>query len=388
MLECLGLPPPPPHWVPDAHTLCCSACGTTFGLLLRKHHCRCCGSVYCQSCSSRSTSLPGWGIEQSVRVCEECYIFEAKQLPMLLAGDLFWKPASWTGLRYGRYLRLSADQSTLVRATWRDEDSAERRAEEALPLARLTCVSIAPDGHCLELHNDGAEVLVFEAEAMQAAAWASALARIIAILKQRHSYERLYGGTAGTAIVSPCPVAVLAPQIHRFIELRQARLTEAQQARLRARSSRQRSDSDDGDGRSSGFGGIGGGDGSGRSSGGGSGGDSGGGGGGGGSGSGSGRPSATRINGFHELTTGASGLNGHHSGGGQGTSGHAYINGGVPSNGPYSLGALSSPASSQWPPRPGSNSSSYSSSSGGKLSPEKGAMVKSCELLDTWGAAA
>ncbi|KAI5698209.1 hypothetical protein M8J76_003565 [Diaphorina citri] len=59
-----------PEWM-DGDT--CHRCRTTFSLVQRKHHCRACGQVFCQLCSSKSTSLPKFGIEKEVRVCEDCH---------------------------------------------------------------------------------------------------------------------------------------------------------------------------------------------------------------------------------------------------------------------------------------------------------------------------
>lgn len=38
-----------------------------------QHHCRACGQVFCGHCSSKSSTLPKFGIEKEVRVCEACY---------------------------------------------------------------------------------------------------------------------------------------------------------------------------------------------------------------------------------------------------------------------------------------------------------------------------
>ncbi|XP_066140552.1 hepatocyte growth factor-regulated tyrosine kinase substrate isoform X1 [Euwallacea fornicatus] len=59
-----------PDWL-DGDT--CHRCRTAFGLVQRKHHCRNCGQVFCGQCSSKSTTLPKFGIEKEVRVCETCY---------------------------------------------------------------------------------------------------------------------------------------------------------------------------------------------------------------------------------------------------------------------------------------------------------------------------
>lgn len=40
---------------------------------LSQHHCRACGQIFCGKCSSRSSTIPKFGIEKEVRVCEPCY---------------------------------------------------------------------------------------------------------------------------------------------------------------------------------------------------------------------------------------------------------------------------------------------------------------------------
>ncbi|XP_014476437.1 PREDICTED: hepatocyte growth factor-regulated tyrosine kinase substrate [Dinoponera quadriceps] len=51
----------------------CHRCRIAFGLVQRKHHCRACGQVFCGQCSSKHSTLPKFGIEKEVRVCEACY---------------------------------------------------------------------------------------------------------------------------------------------------------------------------------------------------------------------------------------------------------------------------------------------------------------------------
>ncbi|XP_029045385.1 hepatocyte growth factor-regulated tyrosine kinase substrate isoform X1 [Osmia bicornis bicornis] len=59
-----------PPWV-DGDV--CHRCRVSFNLVQRKHHCRACGQVFCNQCSSKTCTLPKFGFEKEVRVCEACY---------------------------------------------------------------------------------------------------------------------------------------------------------------------------------------------------------------------------------------------------------------------------------------------------------------------------
>ena len=79
------------------------------------------------------------------------------------------------------------------------------------------------------------EKLTFEGRPEVVSAWTAALSRLIAIVKQRRSYETLYGGTA-QAPFSPRSRVVQNPRVRALLVMRQDKLLDAQQMRLLRRS--------------------------------------------------------------------------------------------------------------------------------------------------------
>lgn len=58
-------------WADDSEVDDCNGCQKGFNLTVRKHHCRNCGQIFCNECSSRTTAVGN--SRKPVRVCEPCY---------------------------------------------------------------------------------------------------------------------------------------------------------------------------------------------------------------------------------------------------------------------------------------------------------------------------
>ncbi|XP_041650620.1 FYVE, RhoGEF and PH domain-containing protein 6-like [Cheilinus undulatus] len=67
-----------PIWIPDPRTTMCMICTCEFTLTWRRHHCRACGKVVCQSCSSNKHCLE-YLKNQLARVCDQCFIVLQQQ---------------------------------------------------------------------------------------------------------------------------------------------------------------------------------------------------------------------------------------------------------------------------------------------------------------------
>ena len=80
-LSHLFQPPPPPflaspikdgkqdlkrYWMPDSACRECSECGTKFNLIVRRHHCRICGRIFCNACCS--LTIPAMKLRPDLQV--------------------------------------------------------------------------------------------------------------------------------------------------------------------------------------------------------------------------------------------------------------------------------------------------------------------------------
>ncbi|XP_075065514.1 FYVE, RhoGEF and PH domain-containing protein 6 isoform X2 [Mixophyes fleayi] len=61
-----------PIWIPDGRATMCMICTSEFTLTWRRHHCRACGKIVCQACSTNKHSLE-YLKNHLARVCDHCF---------------------------------------------------------------------------------------------------------------------------------------------------------------------------------------------------------------------------------------------------------------------------------------------------------------------------
>ncbi|XP_015211765.1 hepatocyte growth factor-regulated tyrosine kinase substrate isoform X1 [Lepisosteus oculatus] len=115
-----------PDWV-DAEE--CHRCRVQFGVVTRKHHCRACGQIFCGKCSSKYSTIPKFGIEKEVRVCEPCFELLNKKVEGKASGTSELPPEYLTS-------PLSQQSQVVVEGSLPPKrDEAALQEEEELQLA-------------------------------------------------------------------------------------------------------------------------------------------------------------------------------------------------------------------------------------------------------------
>lgn len=90
------------YWVDDTKVRACYECETQFSLLVRRHHCRICGRIFCGKCTRHIVQTAGETEEEArLRVCNYCKYSGAScdTLMRLILGHTTWLTSHWLFLR-------------------------------------------------------------------------------------------------------------------------------------------------------------------------------------------------------------------------------------------------------------------------------------------------
>eukprot|EP01104_Vermistella_antarctica_P016193 TRINITY_DN5481_c0_g1_i1.p1 TRINITY_DN5481_c0_g1~~TRINITY_DN5481_c0_g1_i1.p1 ORF type:complete len:577 (+),score=70.41 TRINITY_DN5481_c0_g1_i1:329-2059(+) len=67
-----------PAWISDSKATACFRCSLDFKMTRRRHHCRLCGGVFCNNCSSHVLHLEALNLAGAQRVCQSCFVIATR----------------------------------------------------------------------------------------------------------------------------------------------------------------------------------------------------------------------------------------------------------------------------------------------------------------------
>eukprot|EP01126_Amoeba_proteus_P000360 TRINITY_DN10110_c0_g1_i5.p2 TRINITY_DN10110_c0_g1~~TRINITY_DN10110_c0_g1_i5.p2 ORF type:complete len:104 (-),score=19.82 TRINITY_DN10110_c0_g1_i5:632-943(-) len=80
----------PSHWLEDSTVTKCPSCTVEFDFFERRHHCRLCGGIFCDTCSSWRAPIQEQASEAE-RVCKECIGVLKGGPPKMIS---YWLPSN------------------------------------------------------------------------------------------------------------------------------------------------------------------------------------------------------------------------------------------------------------------------------------------------------
>lgn len=120
-------------WVPDQSANVCMLCQKTkFTALIRKHHCRRCGSVVCGNCSTKRFLMPHIS-QKPVRVCDQCY--DKMSSGAVNPDDPITKPKTQAKVQQdsGALSRKDSEKLTESGSSAEESDGGEDNSEDVQP---------------------------------------------------------------------------------------------------------------------------------------------------------------------------------------------------------------------------------------------------------------
>ncbi|XP_072896254.1 zinc finger FYVE domain-containing protein 26 isoform X1 [Hemitrygon akajei] len=144
-------PPTKKDWVPDSKAMyCLVCCKERFTMFNRRHHCRRCGRVVCQSCSTNRMEIKSCR-EKPVRVCDQCYnYYHTRGIERLDEGEAGATSCAESGSELPIAVQMPKVTETHWNLTLNEDENENERSEfsyEQAPSASL-CIAI------LNLHSN------------------------------------------------------------------------------------------------------------------------------------------------------------------------------------------------------------------------------------------
>lgn len=121
------------HWVDDGSSVSCSSCRNHFTFFNRRHHCRNCGYLFCNACSTHRAPVRSRGWMSATRVCDGCFEHGIDTVP-----DKRTKSA----IAIQAVFRGYYDRRTLM--VEKKEQSTRRTTAATPPAASLAIVAMNP----------------------------------------------------------------------------------------------------------------------------------------------------------------------------------------------------------------------------------------------------
>lgn len=135
------------RWAADEASKSCKTCGFEFGLVIRRHHCRHCGKVFCHGCTKGKKRIGKFGFFSPVRVCQKCEEHLTSSENLLSATNCCDLPMVEKFVRYNKNdIRHLTDCFPALAIAVRNGDCAiarvllDAKADPNQPIAVPNCV--------------------------------------------------------------------------------------------------------------------------------------------------------------------------------------------------------------------------------------------------------
>ncbi|CAE7939531.1 FAB1C [Symbiodinium sp. KB8] len=130
-------------WMPDESASACTQCGAPFGWFRRRHHCRFCGRIFCNACSSHRFDGSKYGLGTRDRVCDGCFAIETSLETRAIGRGS--KPGSQAAAAASRSAQLGPTAATRLALAAGQSSSGGADADKGRPHGPASRPSGTPD---------------------------------------------------------------------------------------------------------------------------------------------------------------------------------------------------------------------------------------------------